>query len=260
MCRFQRFTENDAPITCGQRQCPDRACQAKAAHKQAEILIRSFRDRLPTHCVVLKITDDEVTTSGQMAKSLRALTQYFRDFRKTTIPRKRVPRNRKSSKMLGGVHHDDSTPPPADKATPPTIEYDCRIEFDEWGLPHAHVTFIAPFGGSDAAMKKLIRKWWSASCDGRPVSVYCKPVKTAEGYARYVTKHLKDRSKVYLPPENWNGHKCRLIWQSRGFLRRPAKEIWAELVQEWYPPHAVTHEESGNGTATPEDINSPIAG
>ncbi len=55
------------------------------------------------------------------------------------------------------------------------------------------------------------------------------------GAAKYIAKDLKDRSAVHRPPAEWDGRRCRSNWQSRGFLVRSKKLLWAELKAEWYP-------------------------
>ena len=199
-CKFLRFAPNGDVILCGRARCPNLECQRKYARKESSILTRSFAERPPNYFAVLKFDDAEVTPCGVMAKYLARFTQQVRDYR---------------------------------KATRVALEYDGRLEFDMYGQPHAHFLFITPAMWPEGG-KTLIRQWWSLACQ-RPVKVHCSLVESDIAVAKYVTKDLKDRGRVRLPPSEWNGRKCRLNWQSRGFLARSKKAIWGEVVSRWYP-------------------------
>jgi hypothetical protein len=74
-------------------------------------------------------------------------------------------------------------------------------------------------------MKKL-QVWWAASRPDRRTAVYCDRVRNVPGLANYVTKNVKDRSKVEMPPHEGNGRRCRLVWRSRGFLTKSKDRLW----------------------------------
>src|SRR5437868_13870200 len=86
------------------------------------------------------------------------------------------------------------------------------------------------------------------SCPDRKTAVYCDHIHKVIGCANYVTKNVKDRSKVEMPPQEWNGRRCRLVWRSRGFLSKSKDRLWQEQRTEWYPQAvapAIPHE-AGN--------------
>jgi hypothetical protein len=168
-------------------------------------LQRSFRDRPPDFTFTLKFADGNDSPDVLMALYLRTFTQKVRDFRK------------------------------ADGAV---LEYDIRIEFRHQ-QPHAHLTFITSLNWSRTGIKELVKGWWAISCHDRPTTVYCDRVQNVGGLANYVTKNVKDRSKVEMPPQEWNGRRCRLVWRSRGFLTKSKDRLWQEQRAEWYPQPVV---------------------
>ncbi|HLJ92423.1 MAG TPA: hypothetical protein VKU02_04440 [Gemmataceae bacterium] len=175
---------------------------------------RSFRDRPPDFTFTLKLVDDNDTPDVLMALYLRTFTQKFRDFRKAE----------------GAV-----------------LEYDIRIEFRHQ-QPHAHLTVITSLNWSRTGIKELVKGWWATSCPDRQTAVYCDRVRNVPGLANYVTKNVKDRSKVEMPPQEWNGRRCRLVWRSRGFLTKSKDRLWQEQRSEWYPQpvaDAVPHQGEG---------------
>jgi hypothetical protein len=175
-------------------------------------LQRSFRDRPPDFTFTLKLVDDNDTPDVLMALYLRTFTQKFRDFRKAE----------------GAV-----------------LEYDIRIEFRHQ-QPHAHLTVITSLTWSKNGIKELVKGWWAMSCPDRQTAVYCDRVRNVPGLANYVTKNVKDRSKFEMPPQEWNGRRCRLVWRSRGFLTKSKDRLWQEQRAEWYPQSgavAVSHGE-----------------
>jgi hypothetical protein len=149
-------------------------------------LKRSFRDHPPHFTFTLKLVDGNDTPDVLMALYLRTFTQKFRDFRKAE----------------GAV-----------------LEYDIRIEFRHQ-QPHAHLTVITSLNWSRPGIKELVKGWCTMSCPDRQTTVYCDRVQNVPGLANYVTKNVKDRSKVEMPPQEWNGRRCRLVWRSRGFLTK----------------------------------------
>lgn len=205
-CWYKRFTKDGRPISCRSPRCPNPLCRRKYAEKESAILIRSFRDKPPDYWFTLKIEDDEHTADVQMAAYLRGFVQRVRDHRKAT-----------------GVE----------------FEYDIRLEFDEYGQPHGHMTLITGHDWTVWKAKDVVRGWWQASCGDRPVKVYCDTVDSPTAQARYVTKNLRSRRGVLPPPDDWNGKKCRLNWRSRGFLTKSKETLWKEQVAEWFP--ASTH-------------------
>jgi hypothetical protein len=164
-------------------------------------LKRSFRDRPPDFTFTLKLVDDKDTPDVLMALYLRTFTQKFRDLRKAE-----------------GV----------------MLEYDIRIEFRHQ-QPHSHLTVITSLDWSRKSIKELVKGWWAMSCPDRQTAVYCDRVRNVPGLANYVTKNVKDRSKVEMPPQEWNGRRCRLVWRSRGFLTKRKDRLWQEQRAEWYP-------------------------
>ena len=162
---------------------------------------RSSRDRPPDYTFTLKLVDDNDTPDVLMAFYLRTFTQKFRDFRKAE----------------GAV-----------------LEYDIRIEFRHQ-QPHAHLTAITSLNWSKNGIKELVKGWWAMSCPDRQTAVYCDRVRNVPGLANYVTKNVKDRRKVEMPPQEWNGRRCRLVWRSRGFLTKSKDCLWEEQRAEWYP-------------------------
>lgn len=162
---------------------------------------RSFRDRPPDFTFTLKLVDDNDTPDVLMALYLRTFTQKFRDFRKAE----------------GAV-----------------LEYDIRIEFRHQ-QPHAHLTAITSLNWSRNGIKELVKGWWAMSCPNRQTAVYCDRVRNVPGLANYVTKNVKDRRNVEMPPQEWNGRRCRLVWRSRGFLTKSKDRLWQEQRAEWYP-------------------------
>jgi len=205
-------------------------CRRKYSEKDATILLRSFKDKPPDYTFVLKLVDDEPTYDVMMAGYLNGFTQRIRDFRKT----------------------DDIT-----------IEYEIRIEFC-WGEPHCHVTVITPANWSRRKAKRLVKQWWKASCPRRKVSVYADRVRTVIGHAHYVTKNLKDRRGVEMPPQEWSGKKCRFVRRSGSFLTKTKKELWQEQCREWYPQQAqpdaettVSGEGEADNSAAPEAPTTP---
>ena len=69
----------------------------------------------------------------------------------------------------------------------------------------------------------------------RLTAVCCDRVQNVPGLANYVTKNVKDRSKVEMPLQEWNGRRCRLVWRSRGFLSKSKDRLCQEQRAEWYP-------------------------
>ena len=68
-----------------------------------------------------------------------------------------------------------------------------------------------------------------------------------------------------MPPQEWNGRRCRLVWRSRGFLTKSKDRLWQEQRAEWYPQPvagAVPHGE-GNTLENKHGIQnrptSPVA-
>jgi hypothetical protein len=202
-CRFPWFGRDGKRRPCRSPRCPDPLCRRKHAEKESAVLVRSFRDRPPDYCFTLKVEDGECIPDVLMAAYLKCFTQRFRDFRKSS-----------------GAE----------------MEYDIRLEFDERGRPHGHLTVITSLGWTAWKMKQLVRVWWAASCQDRPVKVYGDVVYSTPAHARYVTKNLKDRSGVFPPPDDWNGRSCRLNWRSRGFLSKRKATLWREQIAEWYRP------------------------
>ena len=200
-CKHKSFYPNGRPRPCRSPRCPCDACRRKHAEKEAAVLRRLFRDRPPDFCFTLKLVDDNDTCDGQMADYLRTFTQKIRDFRKAELAE---------------------------------MEYDIRLEFRHQ-RPHAHLTVITDLNLSRNTIKELVKGWWATSCSGRPTSVYCDRVKTVVGHANYVTKNVKDRNWVEMPPQDWNGRRCRLVWRSRGFLTKNKELLWQEQRAEWYP-------------------------
>jgi hypothetical protein len=181
-------------------------------------LKRSFRDRPPDFTFTLKLVDGNDTPDVLMALYLRTLTQKFRDFRKAE----------------GAV-----------------LEYDIRIEFRHQ-QPHAHLTVITSLNWSRNGIKELVKGWWAMSCSDRQTAVYCDRVQNVVGLANYVTKNVKDRSKVEMPPQEWNGRRCRLVWRSRGFLTKSKDRLWQEQRAEWYPQPVAGAIPHGEGSS-PDD-------
>jgi hypothetical protein len=179
-------------------------------------LQRSFRDRPPDFTFTLKLVDGNCTPDVQMALYLRTFTQKFRDFRKAE----------------GAV-----------------LEYDIRIEFRHQ-QPHAHLTVITSLKWSRTGIKELVKGWWAMSCPDRQTAVYCDRVRNVPGLANYVTKNVKDRRKVEIPPQEWNGRRCRLVWRSRGFLTKSKDRLWQEQRAEWYPQPVVSAVLHGEGNTT----------
>lgn len=200
-CKRKSYYKNGRPRPCRSQRCACEECRRKYSEKEAAVLIRSFREKPPDYTFVLKLVDDEPTWDVLLGRYLNAFTQHIRDFRKSD-----------------GI----------------TFEYDIRIEFKD-GQPHAHVTVITPLGWSSTQVKRLVKGWWESSCPGRATLVYADHVKTPVGLAKYVTKDLLDRRGVEMPPQEWNGRKCRLVRRSNGFLARSKKELWEEQCAEWYP-------------------------
>jgi hypothetical protein len=222
LCRFKRFSKEGKPLPCRSPRCPCSACRRKHAEKESAILTRSFKDKPPDYCFTLKIEDDKHTPDGRMASYLKPFVQRFRDYRKAN-----------------GVE----------------IEYDIRLEFDQYGQPHAHLTVITALNWSKWKMKDMVRGWWSSSCGGRPVKVYCDRVNDATAHARYVTKNLRDRRGVLPPPDEWDSRKCRLNWRSRNFLVRSKKTLWKEQIEEWFPKPTVPVEPPQMADNDIEDTN-----
>jgi hypothetical protein len=100
-------------------------------------------------------------------------------------------------------------------------------------------------------IKELVKGWWAMSCSDRQTAVYCDRVRNVPGLANYVTKNVKDRRKVEMPPQEWNGRRCRLVWRSRGFLTKNKDRLWQEQRAEWYPQPVVGVALHGEGN-TPE--------
>ena len=43
-----------------------------------------------------------------------------------------------------------------------------------------------------------------------------------------------------MPPQEWNGRRCRFVWRSRGFLTKTKGRLWQEQRAEWYPQPVAT--------------------
>ncbi len=88
----------------------------------------------------------------------------------------------------------------------------------------------------------------------RQTAVYGDRMRNVVGLANYLTKNVKDRRKVEVPPQGWDGRRCRLDWLWRGFLARSKKHLWQAQVVEWYPQPvaapfpASTEDRQDNGT------------
>jgi hypothetical protein len=100
---------------------------------------------------------------------------------------------------------------------------------------------------SRTGIKELVKGWWAMSCPDRQTAVYCDRVRNVPGLANYVTKNVKDRRKVEMPPQEWNGRRCRLVWRSRGFLTKSKARLWQEQRAEWYPEPVVDAVPQGEG-------------
>jgi hypothetical protein len=200
-CKRKSYYKNGRPRPCRSQRCPCETCRRKYSEKEAAILLRSFKDQPPDYTFVLKLVDDEPTYDVMMAVYLNAFTQKIRDFRKSD-----------------GI----------------AVEYEIRIEFRH-GEPHCHVTVITPADWSRRKAKRLVKGWWKASCPRRTISVYADRVHTVIGHGNYVTKNVKDRRTVEMPPQEWSGKKCRFVRRSGGFLSKTKKELWREQCEEWYP-------------------------
>src|SRR4051794_28576484 len=62
-------------------------------------------------------------------------------------------------------------------------------------------------------------------------------------------QECQGRSKVEMPPLEWNGRRCRLVWRSRGFPTKSKDRLWQEQRAEWYPQPvvvAVSHVQGSN--------------
>src|ERR1700730_4267390 len=81
-------------------------------------------------------------------------------------------------------------------------------------------------------------------------AVYCDRVRNVPGLANYVTKNIKDRRKVEMPPQEWNGRRCRFVWRSRGFLTKSKDRLWQEQRAEWYPQPVALAVMSDDGNAS----------
>ena len=208
-CAYKRYYANGRPRPCKSFRCPNETCRRKGAEKESAILQRSFQERPPHFFCTLKLTGGEHTGDVTMAKFMKTFCQKIRDSRKS--------------------HHSP-------------FEYYLTIEFDDWGQPHVHALFIAPPGSPINLIKELVKNFWTTACKGRSDeidfgrnnTVYLKPVKTAVGSAKYVTKDVRNRRRVNMPPEEWSGKTCRLRRHSRGFLVGTKKALWAEQIEEWY--------------------------
>lgn len=232
-CKRKGRYRNGNPRPCRSQRCPCEVCRRKYSEKQSAILQRSFAEKPPDYTFVLEVVDSEPVVDVQMAIYLKNFTQHIRDFRKS-----------------------DSV----------AFEYEIRIEFKD-GHPHCHATVITPLGWAEEAVKELARGWWVASCPGRQVLVYAKPVRNVVGHAKYVTKDVIDRSEVEMPPDEWNGKKCKFVRRSAKFLVRPAEDLWREQRIDWYGPlpeslDSVNGEIEVDGTevdCTPPDepVNEP---
>lgn len=203
-CKRKSYYKNGRPRPCRSQRCPCEACRSQYAKKEASILLRSFKDKPPTHAFVLKLVDEEPTIDVQMGRYLNAFTQHIRDHRKIT-----------------GT----------------TIEYEIRLEFKS-GEPHAHGIFITPLGWSREEIKELVRGWWESSCSGRSTLAYADRVRTVVGIGKYSVKDLKDRRGVEMPPQEWNGRKCRFVRRSQHFLTKSKQQLWQDQCEEWYPTKA----------------------
>jgi hypothetical protein len=212
-CKHKSCYPDGRPRPCRSPRCPCEACRRKYAEKEAAILKRSFRDRPPDFTFTLKLVDGNGTPDVLMALYLRTFTQKFRDFRKAE----------------GAV-----------------LEYDIRIEFRHQ-QPHAHLTVITSLNWSRNGIKELVKGWWAMCCPDRQTAVYCDQVQNVVGLANYVTKNVKDRSKVEMPPQDWNGRRCRLVWRSRGFLTKSKDRLWQEQRAEWYPQPVAVAASFGEG-------------
>src|SRR5262249_36575725 len=137
-CKRKLYYQDGRPRPCRSPRCPSEMCRRKYRHKEAAILLRSFKQKPPDYTFVLKLVDGEPTCDVMMATYLNGFTQRIRDFRKS-----------------GGI----------------TIEYEIRTEFCD-GQPHCHVTIITPATWAKRRAKRLARRWWQASCPDRKISVY----------------------------------------------------------------------------------------
>ena len=201
-CRHKGLYPDGRPRPCRSQRCPCEGCRRAYARKEAAVLRRSFSLRPPHFNLTLSLTDDAPTFDTMMAGYLRTFTQKLRDFRKAGEE----------------------------------MDYDIRIEF-RCGQPHAHLTIITSVGWSRWRVKEVFKGWWASSCPGRTTAVYCDRVRNVVGLANYLPKNVKDRRGVEMPPEWWNGRRCRLLWQSRGFLVASKSKLWREQVAEWFPQH-----------------------
>jgi hypothetical protein len=204
-CWCKSYYRDGRPRPCRSQRCPCEACRLKWAEKEVAVLKRSFRERPPDFTFTLRLVDGENTLDTKMADYLRCFTQRFRDFR---------------------------------KAEGATLEYYINIEFRHQ-KPHCHLTVITSLNWSVNAMKELVKGWWALSCPVRSTAVYCDRVRNVLGLANYLPKHVKDRSKVEMPPQIWRGRRCRFVWRSRGFLTKSKERLWQEQRAEWYPQPVV---------------------
>lgn len=224
-CKRKSYYKSGKPRPCRSPRCPCEMCRRKHSEKEAAILLRSFREQPPDYTFVLKLTDDQPTYDVMMAEYLNNFTQKVRDFRKS----------------------DDTT-----------FEYDIRIEFRH-GEPHCHVTVITPLGWSKRAVKELAAGWWKASCPGRAVSVYADRVRNVVGHGNYVTKNLKNRRTVEMPPLEWSGRRCKFVRRSGGFLSKSKAELWREQCNEWYPQPSEPDAASTEADAALTAVEAPTS-
>ena len=107
------------------------------------------------------------------------------------------------------------------------LEYVWRLEWVD-GLVHAHLLIRTGANLTHALVEALWHKTWPEAA-GR---VYCEPVRTSVGSAKYVAKAIGDERKTQPPPADYTG---RLADHSRGYLPAKAKDMWRSLVKRWYP-------------------------
>jgi hypothetical protein len=68
--------------------------------------------------------------------------------------------------------------------------------------PHAHLTVITSLNWSRNGTRAPVKGRVATACPDRQTAVYCGLVRNVVGLANYVTKNVKDRRKVEMPPED----------------------------------------------------------
>jgi hypothetical protein len=102
------------------------------------------------------------------------------------------------------------------------------LEWNKQGRRHWHLLLRA----AAPLETEQFGEWWRKSLpvrEGVTGRHYCRPVRNADGVARYVVKDTTEGGSS-IP----GGFRGRLFGYSKQFLSRRLKDLWAAVRNDWF--------------------------